>query len=207
MKRRFDSEAQRRLLAAIQDIERRSSAEVVLEVHPQAGSYAHAEARFGALTALLSLIAIVFLPVTFPAYAVVVDAVIFYGIGTFVSHRSRSIQRLMSGEAERERLFRSRASALFHERGIANTSAETGVLVFASELERRVEILADRGILAAVPAEEWNAALAEIHAMRRIDADHLLRALRLLEPLLSVAVPVRAGDRDELPTTPSIQFE
>jgi uncharacterized membrane protein len=207
VKRRFDSEAQRRLLAAIQDIERRSSAEVVLEVHPRAASYAQADERFGGLTALLSLIAIVFLPVTFPAYAVVVDAIVFYAIGVVISRRSRSVQRLMSSAAERERAFRQKASALFHERGIANTSGETGLLVFASELERRVEILADRGVLLAVPSEEWNAALAEVHSIRRIDADHLLRVLRLLDPLLSVAVPVRAGDRDELASAPAIQFE
>ena len=207
MKRRFDTDAQRRLLAAIQDIERRSSAEVVLEIHARAGNYAHADARFGALCAFLSLIAIVFLPVVFPPYALIVDAVAFYGIGVWLSKRSNAIRRLMTSDNDRQKTFRLRAAALFHERGIANTSAETGVLVLAAELERRIDVLPDRGVLSCVQPEAWNAALAEIHGMRRVDPDTVMRALQLIDPILCTAVPVKAGDVDELANAPGYQFE
>ena len=207
MKQRFDSEAQKRLLTAIQDIERRSSAEVVLEIHARAGSYGHAHARFGALLALLSLIAIVFSPVTFPPYAVIVDAVAFYGLGVWLARRSNALRRLVTSDEERRKAFQLRASSLFHERGIANTSAETGVLVFAAELERRIDVLPDRGVLKCVQPEAWNAAIAQIHAIRTIDGDSVLHVLHLLDPILSTCMPAKADDRDELANAPGYRFE
>ena len=51
---------------------------------------------------------------------------------------------------------------MFYEAGIANTNAEMGVLIYLSLLERRLELIADRGVLKAVPSREWNQRVAEL---------------------------------------------
>lgn len=54
------------------------------------------------------------------------------------------------------------AKVQFLERGLTATAARTGVLVVVSLLERRVEILADRGLDALVSAAEWDAVIARM---------------------------------------------
>jgi putative membrane protein len=103
----------------------------------------------------------------------------------------------MTTRSDRDARVRTTAAATFVERGVTNTSRETGLLIFLSVLERRMELIADRGILDAVPVLEWNQ-LLERTRHRAADTETLLEVLRQLEPLLTRYVPVRPGDRDEL---------
>ena len=103
----------------------------------------------------------------------------------------------MTTRRDRERRVRMAAAATFVERGVTNTSRETGLLIFLSVFERRMELIADRGILDAVPVLEWNQ-LLEKARNRAADIESLLDVLRELEPLLTRYLPVRPGDRDEL---------
>ena len=90
---------------------------------------------------------------------------------------------------------------MFHVRGLDRTREATGVLIYFSLAERRVRILGDRGIDAALTAEGW----------RRL-ADRLSAAVRAgravvevqavvdeLGDLLGQRFPRRADDVNELP--------
>lgn len=57
---------------------------------------------------------------------------------------------------------RQRAIALFAQLGIWDTAQNTGILVYVQFAERRLEIVADRGIAACVAQAEWNAISAEM---------------------------------------------
>ena len=46
---------------------------------------------------------------------------------------------------------KERAVRYFMESGVSNTRDRTGILIFISILERRVELLADRGIAEKIP--------------------------------------------------------
>ena len=187
-------------------VESRSCAELVLEIHARAGSYAHADARFGALLAFLSLIALLVLPVTFPPVAVVIDAAVFFFVGHFISSRSSMVRRLMSRRRERAEAVRRRAAALFYERGLANTSGETGLLLFVSLLERQGEIIADRGLLRMVSPEQWNTVHAEIRSMRSVAPDEVLAIIEKLGVILHQCAPAGADNPDELPSTPVLNL-
>ena len=52
---------------------------------------------------------------------------------------------------------RARAQELFARLGIWDTEHNSGVLIYVQWLDRRVEIIADRGIAARVPQAEWDA--------------------------------------------------
>ena len=54
-----------------------------------------------------------------------------------------------------ERRVMQRAETAFIEREIFKTGKRIGILLFISELERKVVILADSGINRLVPSEEW----------------------------------------------------
>lgn len=57
---------------------------------------------------------------------------------------------------------RNRALRHFTESGVYTTAEGTGILIFISLMERRVEILADRGISEKIPEEEWTVIVSEL---------------------------------------------
>jgi putative membrane protein len=193
------------LTDAVRSIEARSCAEVVVEIRSRSGSYAHAYARFAALIAFIALLFLLFSPWAFAAYWVAIDVAAVYAAGLFVARRSDSIRRLMTRAEERQAQVRTLAAALFHDRGIANTSGETGVFVYLSLLERRLEILADRGVLLAVPAMPWNQLLEQAAACGTAEA--LVELMRGMAPLLSEYLPARENDVDELANEPRLLHE
>jgi putative membrane protein len=203
---RFDEAAAKRIGDAVREAEARSAAEIVVEVRGHAGSYAHADARFGALLAFLSLVLLVLVPVAFRAVSLLLDAVFFYFIGVAISGRSKGIRRLMTRLREREAAVAEAAAARFHQRGIANTSSECGLLLFASILERRIEVLADRGVLRAVRPIEWNRLLASLRHPAAVDPETVVRAIEELGVVLVRDFPIVQGDVDELADEPSIDL-
>ena len=194
------------LTAAVRELEACSCAEVVIEIRKRSGSYAHAEARFAALFAFAGLLLLLFSPWPFAAGWVAVDVVLLYALGIWIAKRSDVVRRLMTTRRERAEQVRRTAAAVFHERGVANTIGETGVLVYLSQLERRIEILADRGILLTVPALAWNQ-LLELARAHAGTAETLVEVVRALTPLLEAHLPMREGDRDELSNAPRFVAE
>ena len=191
---------------AVHELERCSCAEVVVEIRARSGSYAHAHARFASLLAFVALLVLLFSPWPFAPMWVAVDVAVVWLAGLFAAQRSAAVRRLMTTENDRAERVRLTAASVFHDRGIANTEGETGVLVYLSLLERRTELLADRGILEAVPALEWNRIVAEARA-RRATPETLVEVVRALTPLLERHLPIREGDRDELCNVPRFVTE
>lgn len=206
MRSKFDAEAARRIGEAVRAVEHRTAAELVVEIRARSGSYAHAEARFAAAAALLSLIVLVFMPWSVPPVAVLFDAAIVYASALIAARRSNAVRRLCTSPRERLRAARTHAAALFFERGVANTAEETGVILYVSLLERRMEVLADRGVLRKVASHEWNAMLAALRAERALDAEALIEAIRALGAVLERALPAGTTNVDELRNAPRIDL-
>lgn len=207
MATRIDPEVTAALTDAVRELEACSCAEAVIEVRGRSGSYAHADARFAALIAFVALVVLLFSPWTFAPIWVLADAVIAYAFGFFIARRSDSVRRLMTTERERLAQVRTVASSVFFERGVANTERESGVVIYLGMLERRIEILADRGILLAVPALAWNETVASARANRAADPAALVEVVRALLPILEQHLPLREGDRDELANAPRFVSE
>jgi putative membrane protein len=97
---------------------------------------------------------------------------------------------------------------MFYEAGIANTNAEMGVLIYLSLLERRLELIADRGVLKAVPSREWNQRVAELSEVgRQPDPENFLKALRNLGALLAQHLPATGENPNELPDMPRFDLK
>ena len=206
MRHQFESAATRSIGEAVRELESRSAAELVVEIRARSGSYAHADARFAAFLALVSLAVLVYMPFTVPPVAVLLDPVAFYAVGLAIAKRSDSLRRLFTTRKERQQAVLTHAAALFHNRGVANTSGETGVVLFVSLLERRIEVLADRGVLLKVDANEWNAALAALHAEQPLDPEVVIAAIRRLGAVLERDLPAGAVNEDELSSVPEISL-
>lgn len=93
-----------------------------------------------------------------------------------------------------------RALQLFAERGVHRTQAATGLLLFASELERRVVILGDAGIDAVVGKDGWERQVQRLVAAIRggHSAEGFLEVLGEMAPILEELVPVTGDNPNEL---------
>ena len=205
---RFDDSARTTLTACVRDIEKTTDAELVLVVRARSGSYRQADYLFGALVALLGLIILLFSPIDFHPNWVLIDVVLSFVLGAFICSRSNLLRRLFTRDRRRKEVVRTYAAAMFYEAGIANTDAETGVLVYLSLLERRLELIADRGVLKAVPSLEWNEGLFELHeAGKKPRPDTLNQALVNLGSLLTRYLPATGTNPNELPDQPRFDLK
>ncbi|MEQ8857473.1 MAG: hypothetical protein RIC56_02390 [Pseudomonadales bacterium] len=92
------------------------------------------------------------------------------------------------------------ARRMFLEQGLHHTDGDTGILIFVSEVEHYVEILADRGIDRHVAPERWRAVVDDfVMAMKsgRTLAG-FERTIAEVGEILREAVPKTAGNRNEL---------
>ena len=104
----------------------------------------------------------------------------------------------------RDQSTRQRAIALFGELGVWDTEHNCGVLIYLQLLDRRVEIVADRGIHRRVGDAFWNAVCRRLEAFFQ-DGQYesgVLRALDEITAALAEHYPAAADNPDELSNTP-----
>jgi len=90
--------------------------------------------------------------------------------------------------------------ANFMGAGLNNTAGRTGILIYLSQLERQVVILADKGINEKVPNDHWKTLVAEIvegvHVGKPLDA--LMAVISKAGTKLSQDFPKQRDDKNEL---------
>ena len=201
----FLPDAKKRVAKSIEAIESETAAEIVVAVRRRSAHYRHVDIAVGSALAFASLVAVIFLPQPFATEMIPVDVAVAFVIGLVVSANLPPLRRLLLSRRAATESVRTAARAAFYEMGIARTTGRTGVLVFVSMLERRVELVTDDAVKPAELDARWREAVAAIEAaVRRADLPGFLGALGTVAAPLAVALPVRDDDVDELPNEPVI---
>ncbi len=194
----FDEAAKAAVSAAIKRAESQTSAEVVVAVRRQAGvSYLQADLTFGAMVALASLAAVLFVDKEFATTWIPVDVAVAFVLGALAC-RYTFLRRLFTPGKRRTEETRRAAGAAFHDMGIGRTSGRNGILVLVALFEHRIAVIADVGIDAStiqVPVANLRAALERPSP----DFDGFIKALESLGPALGKTMPRRDDDVNELP--------
>jgi len=101
---------------------------------------------------------------------------------------------------------RKRAEALFGQLGVWDTAHNSGVLIYVQLVDRRIEIVADRGISARVAQAEWDAICRAMESdFRRNDfLKGALQAIGSVTRLLAGHFPPRGRNPNELPDKPVV---
>jgi len=91
--------------------------------------------------------------------------------------------------------------AAFTEQGLHYTRDHTGILMLVSLLERRVEVLADRGINQKVSPGTWDEVVRILSAGLKsgVACDAFCKAIERCGEILAEHFPHQADDKDELP--------
>ncbi len=197
----FTAEEKQRIESAVQQAEERTSGEIVPMLVDESYNYPRAEI-LGA--GLFSLAAAVTLSWAF------LDASLWHFLWLFalgylpfkIFIRSLpALRRRLIHPVEISEEVEEKAVVSFLEQGLHHTRDETGILILISLFERRVHVLADRGINAVVPADTWDGIVQTItdgiHCGETCNA--LCAAIDRCGQLLEEHFPVKADDTDELP--------
>lgn len=179
----FSDDERARIAAAIDEAEAQSGAEIVPYVAVRSDAYPAVRWRGGVLAALLATGALALLRIAPPpelASYLTVDlflaAVPLTGLlGAFAAGTLPTFIRILTPPAERNRAVERRAMQAFFEEEVFDTRDRTGILLFVSLLEHRIEVLADTGIDRQVDETAW--ADVTDHIRRGIEADRLTRGL------------------------------
>ncbi len=104
----------------------------------------------------------------------------------------------------RSQTARERAIELFAQMHVWDTEHNTGVLIYVLLADRRVEIVADRGIHARAGAEAWSEICRgmEAHFGAGEFGRGAVHGIEAVTQLLARHFPLMPGDRNELPDAP-----
>jgi len=101
---------------------------------------------------------------------------------------------------------RHRAREVFAQLEVWNTEHNSGVLIYVQLVDRRIEILADRGVSARVGQQEWDAICRRMETAFR--AGHFeagaLEGIREITALLAAHFPPAGAKPNELPDRPVV---
>jgi uncharacterized membrane protein len=101
---------------------------------------------------------------------------------------------------------RQRAVEVFSQLRVWDTGHNSGVLIYVQLVDRKVEILADRGINALVPQAEWDAICRRIEQRYRKGEfeQGTLAAIEEITVRLARHFPPRETNPNELPNRPVV---
>ena len=111
---------------------------------------------------------------------------------------------LTTGQLWRDLGSRDRARQVFAEHGVWNTEENTGVLIYLLLADRRVEVVADRGITARVADAEWQSICRgmEGHFHDGRFEEGAIAGIGAVSGLLALHFPARGQNPDELSNRP-----
>ena len=207
----FTDAERERIKQTVQQAERGTKGEIVPMIVPSSALYREAGYRSGLILALLTLALLLTLELYWLPWGwyagnagwLMLAVVVAYGIGQWLGTLPRIIRFVTSRERMAYKVT-LRAEQAFYQHGLHNTKDRTGILILISLLERRVHILADKGLNDRVPPGAWDGLVSGIlDGIRAGNAtDAICEAITKCGELLSRVSPAGSGDNpDELPDT------
>lgn len=195
---RFSSEVEE----AVESLEARTDAEIVVIAAERSGSYRDLATSAAALASLVLLVAMLYVPYVVPPWTVPVELAVCFLLCTWLCN-GRWFLRLVTPRRRLAAQVLASARAEFVAESVHGTPQRTGVLVYVSALEGRIEVIADVGLQGRIPPGEW---IAATRAFQYDDLPHFLEGLRSLGALLARHVPpIDSPDKVALSDAPRIR--
>jgi putative membrane protein len=195
----ISDELKKQIAAKVKEAEKLSALEFVPVFVPQSARYRLF--RF-VLSSYLSLSLMTYFLLEGWARSIYFTVGISWGAGIglfFILSWRPLLSRILPGSFKHEEVEEAaRVSFLEHE--VFATKNRTGILIFVSELERLVYLLADKSVAAKISAQELSglAGLLAKDLARSGSGEVFVKAITELSQRLSKDFPPEAGDKNEL---------
>jgi len=186
--------------AAVQDVESRTNAEIVVAVRKTSGTYFHADLLGGLVFAFASLAFFLYYPEPFAYTLFPLEQLVVLASGAFLTNAIHPLRRVLSGRRLLRASVDRSARATFMELRLGRTRGRNAVLVYVSIYERRAFVVCDVGLDEGQLGPTWiDLRDAMNHAVRDNDVPSFLLAVRAMGPILATEAPHTAADTNELP--------
>lgn len=211
MKHILSEHDQERIREAVADAERRTSGEIVPFVVPRSDAYEAAVWKGAVAGAVITLLVAVLVFNFYHGWGL---AWLHTGWGTallvtcggtaggLLAAFVRPLRRALAGADIMTRNVHRNAMKAFVEEEIFDTQDRTGILLFISLFEHRIEVLGDTGINASVSSDEWADVVEHIRDGIRSGrfAEGLVEGIGMCGHLLERSgVEIQDDDTNELP--------
>jgi len=196
----FTREELERITKTIHEVESHTIGEVAVMVVDSSDDYIEAEILGGIF--LASLLSLVTTTLNFHSsvWAYISLSFILFFPSKYMLKKIPVLKTAFMGVKRKETAVMQRALRAFYEKGLYKTRKNTGVLFFMSLLERKVWVLADKGIYEKIEQETLNRyskmVSQGIKDGRACDA--LCDAIKESGELLARHFPITHDDTDEL---------
>jgi putative membrane protein len=197
----FTPEEKERVKATTQEVESRTIGEIVVMVVDRSDHYIEAEILGGVLLGSLLSLILTLLFFHSSIWSYVPLSFLFFFPCRLLFKRVEALKKLFIGIRRKEEAVRLRAERAFFEKGLYKTKKNTGILFFLSLLERKVWVLADKGIDEKMDQETLNRFANEVSRgiREKLVCEVLSQAIQGIGVLLSRHFPITPDDTDELP--------
>lgn len=194
----FDAAAADAIERAVQEAERGTSGEIVPMIVERSDDYGIVRSTAAAVLAFAAGVVVLALPVNPVLWLPPVQLLVFL-FGYWLSGL-RPVLRPLLFESYAQIAVRNAARHAFLDHGVIETRDRSGILIYVSLLEHRVEVVADRGIDRVVEPGTWDGVVdAVLDGIRRREAEAgMCNAIRICGELLETPLPARPDDTDEL---------
>ncbi len=204
----------KKISSAVKEAESKTSGEIATAIIKESYNYAVNELLFAVIVGFIYFVVMMFfvgsienrLQSLFWDYNIGY-LLIFYGFSTFLViaifyflGNISTIDRLIVSKKIMQQKVKERALRHFMESGVYNTKDRTGILIFISILEKRVELLADSGINEKIQPEKWQSIVDNIieGIKKKNVTSHLIESINECGKLLSQHFPIQPDDINEL---------
>ncbi len=206
----IDGLDQDRIRDAVGRAEERTAGEIVPVVVPRSDDYEVAVWRgIGAVTLLVLMGVLLTLQFydgwglgwLFAPWGVALSVLVAGTVGGVLARYVYPLQRLLVGSDRLDEIVHRRALQAFVEEEVFDTRDRTGILLFVSLREHRIEVLGDAGINRQVEPDDWANVVARIQRGIQNNnlTDGLVEAVEMCGDLLErKGVDVRPDDENEL---------
>jgi len=204
---KFTEQQKENVKKAIEDLENHSSGEIVPYFTYKSDSYDEANWKSSIVLSLIGAVTLgaasYFWLLPF-AVTPLEDAIYILAlmlIGFFIPIVYPPLLRTLISEEKMHQRVMESAMSVFLEQEIFKTRDRTGVLIYISELEHEVIVLADSGINAKVTSEDWEHVTAMVvDGIKKKEVDKgLVEAINACKKLLlDNGFTVRSDDDNEL---------
>ncbi len=189
---------------AVEAVEARSSAEVVIAVRPWSASWLGPDVICGAAVAYLALLFTLFAPPVFGLLWIALIVVVSFFVGVYLSRMIPALRMKLAGSTTVHDAVQRAARSTFVELSVTATRERSGILVYVSLAERRCVVVPDIGVVTRVPKTEWNRAAAKVEDAINVGGidqaalTALCSAVVALGDVLEEPMPRAEDDIDEL---------
>lgn len=188
------------LRAAIRAAESKTTGEIVTVIARASGEYLYYPTLWAALLAILLPLLPIALNLSFAPLGIIELQLLGFVLLSALFRWSPLKLKLVPRSVQREYCAR-RAREQFLAQNLHTTRERTGVLLYVSVAEHHVELLADAGIHAKVPAETWGRVVGKLTAQVKAGqvGAGFIEAVNAVGAQLATHFPAAGVNPNELP--------